>query len=115
MAAPKGHPRYGGGRVKGQLNKKTLLLAAILDEVAAKAKFDWVYEFIDDFKTGNIKRKDYWSMVLPLLCAKPTVTPIELDSAAKTPAQSKAIAEENKRLIDKLEADAIAGANAESH
>jgi len=23
MAAPKGHPKYGGGRKKGQLNKKT--------------------------------------------------------------------------------------------
>ena len=32
MAAPKGHPRYGG-RQKGTLNKNTVLAAALLDKL----------------------------------------------------------------------------------
>jgi hypothetical protein len=102
MAAPKGHPRYGG-RVKGVLNKRTLLLAAILDEVAQKTKFDWVTEFINDFKTGNDRRKDYWSIALPFLVAKPTITPVEKEESPPSPEESAQDALYAQRLLDEIE------------
>lgn len=108
MPFAKGHEKLGG-RKKGSLNKRTLLLSMILQDLPGRKTFDWQKELIADLKAKDKSRLDFWNLLMPYLVARPAITPIEIDSSPATPEESKRNALLAQERMKKLEEDARSG------
>jgi|SRR5665213_273706 len=91
-----------GGRKAGVLNKRTLLLNSVLQDLKGKAGWDWKRALIAAVKTNNLVELPYWQLILPYLVAKPVMAPIELGGAA-SPEESVTNANSAMELLKEIE------------
>lgn len=80
MGAPKGHPRYGGGRAKGQLNKLTVTVKKTLEQVAEE--LGGVARIVEWVREDPENEKVFWSSMytklLPLQVIGDKDNPLEV-------------------------------------
>ena len=94
--------RKTGGRKPGVLNKRTLLLNSVLQDLKGKAAWNWQKALVEAVKTNRLVELPYWELLLPYLVAKPVMAPMELGSAA-SPEESVSNAKSAMELLKEIE------------